>query len=169
MWCEKCGKDATLVCSGCKHTRYCSAECQSEDWKNHKKPCKIQQMLNVVNEAEAAKPQPRPPKGRCTGCNVRFNGDYPCADECPECGYQACESCDVHHSKGTCYCQNHNFGRNYCEMEPRWYHRSGRTGKSYSGDRHPDEGYIMRFTRLTLGLALLWPFFRMHSQAGFCG
>ena len=39
---------------------------------------------------------------------------------------------------GTCYCPNSNFGRNYCEMEPRWYHADGTTGRTYRGDRHPD-------------------------------
>ena len=38
---------------------------------------------------------------------------------------------------GTCYCAGSNFGRNYCEMEPRWYHTDG-NGRPYSGDRHPD-------------------------------
>ena len=27
-------------CSGCRHARYCSSECQSRNWKTHKPACK---------------------------------------------------------------------------------------------------------------------------------
>jgi len=40
--CAKCGgagKPKLLVCSRCKGTYYCSAACQKEDWKAHKKVC----------------------------------------------------------------------------------------------------------------------------------
>ncbi|KAI1786878.1 hypothetical protein LXA43DRAFT_1032006 [Ganoderma leucocontextum] len=137
--CEYCQKDATMACSACKYTRYCSEECQRTDWKTHKKGCKIQQMLNTINEEHAAKPRARPPKNRCTGCNVRFSEDYPCDGECETCGYLACESCICDYSNGTCYCPNSNFGNSYCEMEPKWYHTDG-NGRAYKGDRHP-EGY----------------------------
>ncbi|KAI0630005.1 hypothetical protein C8Q77DRAFT_1139879 [Trametes polyzona] len=137
MPCEVCYKDATLVCSACHYTRYCSEACQKANWKTHKKGCKMQQMLNAINEEHAAAPRPRPDRKRCTGCNVKFTSDYPCEDECPDCGYLACESCVCHHSKGTCYCPNSNFGRKYCSMEPRWYHTDG-SGRSYKGDRHPE-------------------------------
>ena len=40
-------------------------------------------------------------------------------------------------STGTCYCPNANFGKPYCQMEPRWFHTNGR-GREYAGDRHPD-------------------------------
>ncbi|KAF8878364.1 hypothetical protein CPB84DRAFT_1688354, partial [Gymnopilus junonius] len=42
--CMTCGKDAQSdlkVCSGCKVAKYCSKQCQKEDWKNHKKECTI--------------------------------------------------------------------------------------------------------------------------------
>src|SRR5689334_22981369 len=35
-----CGKLSTNYCGGCKGKRYCSVECQKQDWKNHKKECK---------------------------------------------------------------------------------------------------------------------------------
>ena len=41
--CARCGgsgKPKLLVCSGCKSISYCSADCQKEDWKNHKPTCK---------------------------------------------------------------------------------------------------------------------------------
>ncbi|KAJ7281565.1 hypothetical protein C8J57DRAFT_1298033 [Mycena rebaudengoi] len=72
------------------------------------------------------------------GCNVRFARDYPANDTCPDCGYTACESCVCHNSRGSCYCQNSNFGRRYCIMAPRHYHLSSRNGRAYAGDRHPD-------------------------------
>ncbi|EMD39661.1 hypothetical protein CERSUDRAFT_150285 [Gelatoporia subvermispora B] len=142
MFCVVCLKDSTLVCSGCKATYYCSANCQQLDWRrSHKRGCKIQQQLNQINAEMAAKPSERPPVGKCTGCNVKFSEkrEVYCDSECETCGYQACESCAVDHTEGTCYCPNSNFGNSYCEMEPRWYHTNGR-GVSYKGDRHP-EGY----------------------------
>ncbi|TFK93301.1 hypothetical protein K466DRAFT_538285 [Polyporus arcularius HHB13444] len=138
--CSVCYADATLACSGCKYQRYCSAECQKYDWKTHKKGCKMQQILNKFNDEHNAKPRGRPPTSCCTGCNVKFSEDDPCEDECPTCGYVACESCIADTSNGTCYCAGSNFGRNYCEMEPRWYHMDG-NGKSYNGDRHPLDDY----------------------------
>jgi ankyrin repeat protein len=43
--CQCCGKKATAAvklsaCSRCLKTYYCSAACQKQDWKQHKKPCK---------------------------------------------------------------------------------------------------------------------------------
>ena len=39
--CFVCQKqsDACKVCGSCKNIRYCSSECQSNDWKEHKKVC----------------------------------------------------------------------------------------------------------------------------------
>ncbi|KAI0762020.1 hypothetical protein BD413DRAFT_587163 [Trametes elegans] len=136
MPCAVCYEDATRVCAACKYTRYCSVQCQKADWKTHKKGCQMQQMLNRINKQHASAPRPRPDKARCTGCNVKFSEDCPCEDECPDCGYLACDSCVCHHSRGTCCCANSNFGRKYCWMEPRWYHTDG-DGKAYGGDRHP--------------------------------
>jgi len=39
--CGFCGKEnANQLCSRCKAVRYCNAECQLADWKEHKKVCK---------------------------------------------------------------------------------------------------------------------------------
>ena len=42
---------------------------------------------------------------------------------CPRCKYTCCESCEVHHSKGTCYCKNSNFGHPYHQdiNQRNWY------------------------------------------------
>ena len=43
-WCARCGgqgKPKLLVCSACKNARYCSAECQRDDWKKHKTLCRM--------------------------------------------------------------------------------------------------------------------------------
>ncbi|KAJ7612725.1 hypothetical protein FB45DRAFT_1117295, partial [Roridomyces roridus] len=120
-----CGKSAELRCSTCKTVHYCGTECQKKDWKTHKKEC--------------SPPLPRPPTTHCTGCNQRFGGrDEVEVDQlCPDCGYTTCESCSCHHSRGTCYCQDSNFGHPYCDRFPQWYHFSQRTGRSYTGDNHP--------------------------------
>ncbi|KAF9482383.1 hypothetical protein BDN70DRAFT_875130 [Pholiota conissans] len=44
--CLNCQEDNTVNstpsrCGGCKLVRYCSTECQSADWKRHKKICKV--------------------------------------------------------------------------------------------------------------------------------
>lgn len=39
--CHLCKKEGKLKsCSGCMSVRYCSFECQKNDWKSHKKDCK---------------------------------------------------------------------------------------------------------------------------------
>ncbi|KAI0090995.1 hypothetical protein BDY19DRAFT_984056 [Irpex rosettiformis] len=144
MFCENCTQDAKLVCSVCKVTRYCSAECQLEDWKTHKKGCKMNQLLKKINqEYHERQRSSKPDPDRCTGCNLKFPDEEEeencCADECAECGYLVCEDCSVDTSRGTCYCEKKNFSNLYCKMSPRWYHSNGR-GVSYKGDRHPEQG-----------------------------
>jgi hypothetical protein len=44
-------------------------------------------------------------------------------DVCERCKYTACECCACHHSKGTCYCKDANFGHVYPpQSEREWYH-----------------------------------------------
>lgn len=38
--CLLCGKASTHLCGRCKSTRYCSQDCQSDDWPAHKLLCK---------------------------------------------------------------------------------------------------------------------------------
>ncbi|EPQ52660.1 hypothetical protein GLOTRDRAFT_131898 [Gloeophyllum trabeum ATCC 11539] len=96
-------------------------------------------MLNKINdEHDKREAQKRPAPGRCTGCNVKFNRDYPCDQECPDCGYMTCESCSCSNNRGTCYCPSSNFGDYYCVRDPKWYHGNGRTGAMYAGDMHPE-------------------------------
>ena len=61
--CAHCGKDAALICKGCKdlpdgHTssglitvRYCSGECQKNDWDRHKPFCKKAKLRQKVYRA----------------------------------------------------------------------------------------------------------------------
>eukprot|EP00745_Piridium_sociabile_P020289 TRINITY_DN31169_c0_g1_i3.p2 TRINITY_DN31169_c0_g1~~TRINITY_DN31169_c0_g1_i3.p2 ORF type:complete len:173 (-),score=10.83 TRINITY_DN31169_c0_g1_i3:272-790(-) len=37
--CTRCGKPASQRCSRCKNAIYCGANCQMDDWKNHKLSC----------------------------------------------------------------------------------------------------------------------------------
>jgi len=44
LYCEVSQSEKSLfICSGCKSARYCSADCQKKDWKNHKSGCKTAQ------------------------------------------------------------------------------------------------------------------------------
>ncbi|KAJ7101216.1 hypothetical protein B0H15DRAFT_769556, partial [Mycena belliarum] len=80
-----------------------------------------------------------PPSTHCTGCGGRFGGRIGERDLlCLDCGYAACLDCSCHNRRGTCYCENSNFGHKYCGRVPEWYHSSSRTGKVYRGDNHPD-------------------------------
>lgn len=38
--CPCCRKDGKLLCGRCRKVRYCSPECQKDDWKRHKIYCK---------------------------------------------------------------------------------------------------------------------------------
>lgn len=38
--CTFCNLASRFRCGKCKDSRYCSKECQSKDWKNHKNNCK---------------------------------------------------------------------------------------------------------------------------------
>ena len=61
----------------------------------------------------------------CSSCEAKEVNMSNCLD----CDYSACENCEVHHSRGTCYCKNSNFGHPYKSMGPAWYH--GASGGSY--------------------------------------
>ena len=39
MLCLSCNKPGVNRCSGCSNGRYCSAQCQKQDWKQHKAIC----------------------------------------------------------------------------------------------------------------------------------
>lgn len=137
---DGCTNEGTKRCSGCQQVYYCGEACQKTAWSSHKKGCKINAMLNKLNAEYAARPVERPPPTKCTGCGVRFRGEYYVdSGPCPDCGYVTCESCSCHNSRGSCWCENSNFGHKYCAREPRSYHISSRTGRSYKGDYHPDK------------------------------
>ena len=39
VYCTKRHQTNIMTCGACKMTRYCDAECQKADWKNHKEHC----------------------------------------------------------------------------------------------------------------------------------
>jgi ribonuclease HIII len=39
--CKVCFKEGVKRCSRCMNVVYCSRECQSGDWREHKKDCKL--------------------------------------------------------------------------------------------------------------------------------
>ena len=66
----------------------------------HKKACPMNVVLREFNEKARMAPLERPARGVCTGCHSKFNEDNPCEDDCKDCGYQTCESCSVHKTRG---------------------------------------------------------------------
>ncbi|KAJ7334120.1 hypothetical protein DFH08DRAFT_750223 [Mycena albidolilacea] len=139
---DGCLNQTDQQCSNCKLATYCSTACQKKGSLCTQRTlpgCEMNRILREHQEKEEVKPVERPRTTHCTGCNTKYSQDYEAEEECPDCGYSACESCVSDTSSGSCYCQNSNFGRLYCEMNPRWYHMSSRTGRSYKGDRHPEE------------------------------
>lgn len=51
--CAHCGDVQLLakyVCGGCRDTSYCSAKCQTEDWKKHKPVCAQKQPANAMHQ-----------------------------------------------------------------------------------------------------------------------
>ena len=71
--CVKCEivKDEILSrCGGCKVVRYCSPDCQTEHWKEHKKICKEIKALKKAGKEKSKKKQNEMPFER--------NGPCPC-------------------------------------------------------------------------------------------
>ncbi len=74
---------------------------------------------------------------QCDGCHApKEDLDGEDVEVCEDCGYAACSNCQCHHSRGTCYCLNSNFGNAYADMgnddgKSEWYH--GGQGQSYRG------------------------------------
>ncbi|KAJ7105011.1 hypothetical protein C8R44DRAFT_807453 [Mycena epipterygia] len=133
-----CGKYADLRCSGCKSARYCGAECQKKAWKTHETACKS--LASTTSAGTTPQAHSKPRTTHCTGCKLRFGGLIGEVNEiCPDCGYAACDDCICHNRRGTCFCEDSNFGHNYCGRVPEWYHYGARTGKLYRGDNHPEE------------------------------
>lgn len=77
--------------------------------------------------------------GACDRCSHGRNpGEFLCLDcsvknvtMCGGCGVSVCHMCEVHHSRGTCDCDDGNFGAKYSESFPAWYH--GGAGGRYTG------------------------------------
>ncbi|KAH6904517.1 hypothetical protein BKA70DRAFT_1297015 [Coprinopsis sp. MPI-PUGE-AT-0042] len=150
-WNESCSNLATKQCSVCKTAAYCGAKCQKSHWKvEHKTHCPKHKQAYDINLLLAARDrearQQGPPKPRdthCTGCNSKWDEDEGlyCDQTCPDCGYSTCESCSCSNNRGSCYCEDKNFGHFYCDRVPKYYHVSSHTGRRYTGDRHPDASY----------------------------
>ena len=59
--CARCGKQAQKMCSACQGApegegghvdiRYCGANCQKDDWENHKKMCRAFQYRKILYRA----------------------------------------------------------------------------------------------------------------------
>ncbi|TFK30033.1 hypothetical protein FA15DRAFT_575175, partial [Coprinopsis marcescibilis] len=149
-WNEECINSASLQCSICKTACtgcfFHDAECQQVTWKERKKECPqhkkaydMNRILDQMNAEREAQPPPAPRQTHCTGCNERFSEDNPDDQVCPDCGYATCESCSYSNSRGSCYCENSNFGEFYCDRVPKYYHCSSHTGRHCKGDHHPEE------------------------------
>jgi hypothetical protein len=107
--------DLYSVYSGEEHQKAC--------WKSHKKLCNVQIKLTEYNlpfvirmRENSLKPEftmfdrvkgkRRPRPTHCTGCDGKLGKNEligTAMDECPECGYVACESCVCHTTRGEAF------------------------------------------------------------------
>jgi hypothetical protein len=56
----------------------------------------------------------------CDGCRVEAEEAEDGLEVCKRCQYAACGDCRVHHSRGTCFCKDFNFGHAYPKKRE-WY------------------------------------------------
>jgi hypothetical protein len=47
--CPVCDEPTRFTCSVCKYIRYCSAECQKKDWKEHREECVSRPITNFID------------------------------------------------------------------------------------------------------------------------
>ncbi|KZV86234.1 hypothetical protein EXIGLDRAFT_681208 [Exidia glandulosa HHB12029] len=139
---EGCPNEGKMRCSGCTRVFYCGVECQKKAWKQHKKTCKMHHDKDKLEEAHPHLLR-RQPKVECSGCGVvLLEGARSTADDvCHDCGYTVCKPCGKSKTKGSCLCENSNFGTEYCVWEPRMHHVCGANGELYNGDYHPVIAY----------------------------
>ncbi|VDC06978.1 unnamed protein product [Peniophora sp. CBMAI 1063] len=99
--CEVCAHPASMQCSGCKKSRYCSPEHQTRAWKKHKDLCKLYKA--------AARPDGSMPP-RVMYCGLCGKSDGPLTKtEC--CGETICDDYDKYvmftYSRDSCR-RNHD-------------------------------------------------------------
>lgn len=137
---DGCTQRAAKRCAGCMHAFYCTQACQKKAWKTHKTECKARALVHMSRDPDELPlpPPERPDPAVCTACGMEYSPLFLADQRCPDCGYTTCAPCGTHREKGSCYCQDSNFGWRYCEREPRPYHMSSHTRQLYSGDYHPD-------------------------------
>jgi hypothetical protein len=106
--CNFCNiRDCKLQCSTCKMVKYCSRQCQKNDWKIHKQLClpqKLNKLLNVLSLAPETKDLPmlflRTACNSCKKKNVKF---YDC-QRCKSVAYccAECQAADWAEHKKAC-------------------------------------------------------------------
>ena len=50
--CFVCNAPAAKMCTGCQCACFCSKDCQTKGWKQHKKLCKLVKAADVVVDNE---------------------------------------------------------------------------------------------------------------------
>merc|ERR1719247_2897556 len=65
-----CRRSGYYLCSQCETAKYCSAECQLQDWPAHKAKCRVLASSNGIRTDPAAMPA----KGYCASADVGYWG-----------------------------------------------------------------------------------------------
>ncbi|KAI8363447.1 Presenilin-domain-containing protein [Mortierella sp. GBAus27b] len=66
--CQSCGAPGRFQCSACKSMRYCSQECQAQDWRAHYRECaELKEGRTNGDEEQGDRPRSRPPRSREAG------------------------------------------------------------------------------------------------------
>src|SRR5690242_10909263 len=66
MSCVTCGKKSSTRCAKCHTTTYCSATCQTQDWREHKPQCADLEDLFVCNRIASLQSERK--ECHCAGC-----------------------------------------------------------------------------------------------------
>jgi hypothetical protein len=77
-WCLNCKNYGTRRCEGCQQVYYCGLECQTDDWKRHKRECKRAKKLKKKKAQETHTKKYQNSSKKCVVCQQYCEYQCPC-------------------------------------------------------------------------------------------